>query len=333
MNCPECQNGEINSSGECLACGHQMPEESSMSERVFEDNMEDTERSIPEGVVELNYSAGAEESSSQDEIPQWRKELSERLQAIKRKKHAAGLRTGFHEIKTTKEQSQSDEAAIALRAEIMARMKARKPAPKPPAPIPLQKTLQPLKPEPPEVTTSLNAPDPRKIQNLIDTMVSRPPTPSDGSLPFDNEPRTFFDSLEDPEGKLILLSRTLSGLVDLICVVLCTGIFILAADYFSGIIVLDSISFIYFSILFLLTYFVYSIFFLASSSQTIGMMITDLRVVRMDASRPTLGQLLGRCCCYLASLFGLGIGLLWSLVSREHLCLHDRVSGTQIVRT
>lgn len=333
MNCPECQNGEIDPSGVCLACGHQISEESSANEYVCEDKMEDTEKSSPEGVMELNYSVGAEESSSQDEIPQWRKELSERLQAIKRKKEAAGLRTGPHEIKTTKEQSQSDEAAAALRAEIMARMKARKPAPKPPTPIPLQKTLQPLKPESPEVMTSLDTPDPRKIQNLIDTMVSRQPATSDGSRPFDDEPRSVFDSLEDPEGKLILLSRTLSGLVDLICVVLCTGIFILAADYFSGIIVLDSISFIYFSVLFLLTYFVYSIFFLASSSQTIGMMITDLRVVRMDTGRPTLGQLLSRCCCYLASLFGLGIGLLWSLVSHENLCLHDRISGTQVIRT
>ena len=38
------------------------------------------------------------------------------------------------------------------------------------------------------------------------------------------------------EGKLILLSRTLSGLVDLLIVVLCTGVFIIAADYFSGIV-------------------------------------------------------------------------------------------------
>jgi len=130
----------------------------------------------------------------------------------------------------------------------------------------------------------------------------------------------------------MLLSRTLSGLIDLIVVVLCTGGFILAADHFAGIVILDSISLFDYSALFLMTYILYSIFFLAACGQTIGMMITDLRVVGSGRKRPSVSRLLGRCLGYLLSLLVLGIGLLWSLFDRESLCFHDRVSLTRVVR-
>jgi hypothetical protein len=68
------------------------------------------------------------------------------------------------------------------------------------------------------------------------------------------------ESDSESEGKLILLSRTLSGLVDLMLVVLFTGMFIVATDHFWGISVVDSISIAHFSLLFLLIYFVYSVF-------------------------------------------------------------------------
>ena len=136
----------------------------------------------------------------------------------------------------------------------------------------------------------------------------------------------------DDEGKLILLSRTLSGLVDLIIVLLCSGVCIIAADFFSGIIALDTVSYLIYSVLFLLTYFFYSIFFLAASSQTIGMMITDLRVVDADGGRPSISQLLRRGFGHLASLLVLGLGLLWSLFDRESQCFHDRISDTRVIR-
>jgi hypothetical protein len=61
-------------------------------------------------------------------------------------------------------------------------------------------------------------------------------------------------------------------------------------------------------------------------------MITDLRVVGIDQKRPSLRQLMYRCCGYLGSLFGLGIGLLLSLFNQENLCLHDRLSRTRVIR-
>jgi uncharacterized RDD family membrane protein YckC len=136
----------------------------------------------------------------------------------------------------------------------------------------------------------------------------------------------------DQEGKLILLSRTLSGLVDWIVIAFCTGAFIVAADYFSGIIALDRISLLLFFALFLLNYFLYSLFFLAASNQTIGMMITDLRVVGVANNRPSLGQLARRCCGYFMSVCFVGIGLVSALFDRGSLCFHDRISGTRVVR-
>jgi uncharacterized RDD family membrane protein YckC len=115
-------------------------------------------------------------------------------------------------------------------------------------------------------------------------------------------------------------------------IVLCTGGFVLSAEYFSGITVVDQVSLIDFLVLFLLNYFLYSLFFLSASNQTIGMMITDLRVVGTGEKRPSTGQLLRRSLWHLASLFGLGIGLLLSLFDRENLCFHDRHSGTRVER-
>jgi uncharacterized RDD family membrane protein YckC len=192
--------------------------------------------------------------------------------------------------------------------------------------------LQPLEPESSAAKPALKTTDPQEIQRLIDNIVSRQSSTTNAPVPVAEAPVSAPDSFADHEGKLILLSRTLSGLVDLIVVVLGTGGFILAADFFSGIIALDSISLVNFSLLFLLTYFIYSIFFLATSGQTVGMMITDLRVVGVEDRRPSLRQLLSRCCSYLASLLGLGIGLLWSLFNQKSLCFQDRFSNTRVVR-
>jgi uncharacterized RDD family membrane protein YckC len=203
----------------------------------------------------------------------------------------------------------------------------QKPPSKTPALVPRQKTLQAVAAKPEK-----KAADPKEVKELIDQMVSRQSASESIPVPFADGSGLMPARYANYEGKLILLSRTLSGLVDLICIVLCTGAFIIAADFFSGIVVLDVVSILDFLLLFLLMYFVYSIFFLATSNQTIGMMITDLRIVSADDGRPSLRQLLSRCCGHLLSLFGLGIGLLWSLFNRENLCFHDRLSGTHVVR-
>ncbi len=338
MGCPQCQSDEISPSGVCLICGYRTAEPAT---RKSADDERSASGETPEtasknsqsysGMIEIDYAEGSPETLESD-IPKWRQELSQRLNEIKRKREAMGATRQEHKAASTPgPQIRPAESLSELQAKLLQRLPARKPQP-PPAPPPRQKTLEPLAPESDSIGTPLKAKTRQEIQKLIDGAVSKQVAPLKTSTGVAGIPRYKPNPALNQEGKLILLSRTLSGLVDLILVVLCTGIFIMAADFFSGIVMLDRISLIYFSILFLLNYFLYSLFFLSSTNQTIGMMITDLRVAGRDEMRPTMPQILGRCCGYLISLFGLGIGLLSSLFDRESLCFHDRHSGTHVVR-
>jgi len=136
----------------------------------------------------------------------------------------------------------------------------------------------------------------------------------------------------NPEGRLIFLSRTLSGLIDLFLIAIFTGIFLCAADFFTDVPMMSSITAASFSVLFLMIYFLYSIFFIGTNGQTIGMVMTDLRVTGMNEKQPLLSQVVHRNAVFLVSLFGLGIGLLAGIISRDYLCLHDRSSKTRVIR-
>jgi uncharacterized RDD family membrane protein YckC len=138
----------------------------------------------------------------------------------------------------------------------------------------------------------------------------------------------------DDRGKdwRILLFRTLSGLMDLFIVTFSAGVFIVAADFFSGISILDAASLLHFFALFTLMYFLYSFYFLGLSKQTIGMMIVHLYLVTSkDNSSPQTLRVFIRCGCYFISLICLGIGLIWALFDKEGLCLHDRITNTHVV--
>jgi len=166
------------------------------------------------------------------------------------------------------------------------------------------------------------------MKEIIDRIVASkgPATPV---LPAQPLPKPAAEPLES---KLILLSRTLAGLVDLIIVVCCTGGVLIAADSVSGVDTIDGASLAYFGALLAATYFLYSIFFLFTGNQTIGMMITDLCVVGPDETRPRMGHITRRCVLFLVSLLAAGIGLLWGCFDRESRCLHDLYSGTRVIR-
>jgi uncharacterized RDD family membrane protein YckC len=206
---------------------------------------------------------------------------------------------------------------------------AAEPAPRPKAPsrpTPLFRTEAP-------------APDPVVIQRLIDAAVARygPETPGAAAPtiapalapgPAARAPQVE----EPPPDRLILLSRTLSGLIDLLIVFFWGATFILAAEIFSGIAIFDLRSRIHFALLLVALHFVYSFFFLRSASQTIGMMITELRVVRLEPGRLTARQILARSALFLPSLVLVGGGLLRAFFDPRSRCLHDSLSGTEVVR-
>jgi uncharacterized RDD family membrane protein YckC len=183
-----------------------------------------------------------------------------------------------------------------------------------------------------EAAESIPLSNPAEIENLIDSVMAREAIQTKASeLP---KKITAPEEVRDegsPE-KLILLSRSLSGLVDLIIVFLCGSAFILVTDMVSGITVFDSLSLIHYSLLLVAIFLVYSLFFLGTANQTIGMMITNLRVVGKSGSRPTFLRLLIRSVVYLVSLLGLGAGLIWGFFDADSDCLQDKVSQTHVVR-
>jgi uncharacterized RDD family membrane protein YckC len=204
----------------------------------------------------------------------------------------------------------------------------------PPKPPPRQKPLQPVNPQPQALKNQTPETDPHEIKSLIDRAVTRKIATAHAAVPITAVADTPSKPSGKVEQKLIFLSRTLSGLVDLICVVFLVGSFIIAADLFGGIIVLDAVSMLDFAALSILTYFVYSLFFLflTASNQTIGMMITELRVTGVEEVRPPFHKLFKRCFWHLISLLILGIGLLWGIFDRNNMCLHDKLSRTCVIR-
>jgi uncharacterized RDD family membrane protein YckC len=56
-----------------------------------------------------------------------------------------------------------------------------------------------------------------------------------------------------------------------------------------------------------------------------------LRVISSDGQRLSLKQALARYLFAVIGIFLLGCGILWALIDREGLFLHDRLAGTRIV--
>jgi uncharacterized RDD family membrane protein YckC len=170
------------------------------------------------------------------------------------------------------------------------------------------------------------APDVRK---LIDRAVTRQPEPEVLRFALSNSAPDPADEL-DYSPKLILLSRTLSGLIDFLIVLLCTVAMVIVEDAVSTIEVFDLVSLMNAGLLFISLYLLYSLFFLGTANQTIGMMITRLRIVSEEGKRPALGQVVGRCFAYFLSVVLAGAGLIWGLCERRSRCLHDLLSRTHV---
>ena len=83
--------------------------------------------------------------------------------------------------------------------------------------------------------------------------------------------------------------------------------------------------------LFLICFSFYTWFWL-HGGQTLGMRAWRLRLQRIDGGPITLWQALLRFMVAIPSLALAGLGLLWILVDRDHLAVHDRISESTIVR-
>lgn len=334
MQCPQCGKDTLSSEGVCRACSYQAAAHIADSGKRIE-NREDSNAAQSAANGAAPHSGLA---LPQEELPDWRKELARRLSSLKQKKETAQSTGGTQSQSSNPESpaARNEAAGRPLRkpTEHAGTIQVRSHAPKTPPPReetqslqPLQRTIASLGPDVYATEMAARNPEAMDVRELIDGTVSRHCVPS-----ADDPPIFRRASPTAEENKLILLSRTLAGLIDLIIVILCTTVFIISVDYFSGIVILDTVSIVEYAGLFLLVFLLYSIFFLATSGQTIGMMITDLRIIGIRGSRPSIAQLFCRCFGYLLSLLAFGAGLLWGLFDRDTMCLHDRFSNTSVTR-
>jgi uncharacterized RDD family membrane protein YckC len=355
--CPNCQSTDLDAAGVCLTCGF-IPAETAPDVSPAHEEAQDVaaaneygEETSTSSMIEMDYSSPDGDAESPD-LPEWRVELSRRLQEIKQKREAAvageparlSPEHSSHEVELPRETGhEAPKVAVASvrtprKPPRVIKTPASPDAASTPKRQPAKSThepdlplFQPRRTEQPEIFV-VGEPDPNDIRELIDIITARQAAcPSaDEPAPHPTVPASRMSvPLED---RLMLVSRTLSGLVDLIVVTVCTGGCIITADVISGISIFDWKSLIVYSLLLAAMFFSYSVFFLGTASQTIGMMLTNLKVVSEAESRPGVRQLFGRCFAYLLSLSLFGLGLLWGLWDRKGQCLHDRLSHTRVVR-
>jgi uncharacterized RDD family membrane protein YckC len=322
---------------------------------------------IPAQEVQLNHGGALamNEPEDREELPEWRQELARRLQEIKsrREGHTGSMREPSRDAQiataATPPQERPEPDAPPLRS-----LRPRKPRRAiPPEDVRLASAPDAVAPaiqtsELPTESTGwkISAPenraeglpaadvvvrpfasgaDPsrrRHSQALIDAVIAKQSVETPGSASAPEIETQAAIASEPRNDKLILMSRTLAGMVDLIIVVVSASSLIFAVDFFEGIEIFDAVSMVHYIMLLLMTYFLYSFFFLGTAGQTVGMMLTDLKVTASSFRRPRASQILVRCLAYLLGTAGLGLGLIWGCFDRQAMCLHDRLSRTQVTR-
>lgn len=88
---------------------------------------------------------------------------------------------------------------------------------------------------------------------------------------------------------------------------------------------------VFFRLYLLLVAGLFFIGFWMAGGQTLGMQTWRLRVQRQDGRPLGFWQALLRFLLAVPSVGCFGIGLLWILIDRDKLALHDRLSGTVVV--
>jgi uncharacterized RDD family membrane protein YckC len=80
--------------------------------------------------------------------------------------------------------------------------------------------------------------------------------------------------------------------------------------------------------------FLYMTFTTALTGRTLGMCLLSLRTIdKRTGLIPTGSQSVGRAFIYTATLAAAGLPILYALFSREGYTLHDRLTGTRVVRS
>lgn len=87
---------------------------------------------------------------------------------------------------------------------------------------------------------------------------------------------------------------------------------------------------IWFRLLLLVTWWAYFAWSWTHGGQTVGMRAWRLTLARCDGRPVGLMQASLRFAAAWVSALALGLGFIWSMIDRERLAWHDRVSGTEL---
>jgi uncharacterized RDD family membrane protein YckC len=318
LQCSQCRSPEIDASGTCKVCGYAntLPADAAPPPAPAAEAAE-----LP--ATDLAGAASGRETAQAD-LPEWRRELARRLQEIKQKRENANSCTGFQS---------ADTPAGSPPEGNLGGEQAEPPSPGRQVAAPAGRPEPVCEPEP-SAEADRTVEDLRSLIDRVikkDAMNDQEAVPGTPESPMDIGEETLA-GIEPESDRLILLSRTFSGLVDLVIVVLMASAMIYAVDVIEGIEIFDTVSLLHYLALLAAVFLAYSVFFLASANQTIGMMITDMRIISESDGRTTLGQVFVRALAFLPSLLAAGAGLVVGLFDPQARCLHDRLSRTRVIR-
>ena len=122
--------------------------------------------------------------------------------------------------------------------------------------------------------------------------------------------------------------RTLAAALDLSLILLSFAAFALAAAHYVPNLLGAQTSISRLLLAFLAVTIAYQGFFTLLMRETPGARFAQLRMCTFGKARPTEAQLALRLLLLPLSILPAGLGLLWALVDGQHLCWHDRLSGT-----
>ena len=139
-------------------------------------------------------------------------------------------------------------------------------------------------------------------------------------------------TLEEPRiSKEVILSRFLSGIVDLFFPVFLGTAFTVVASLFLDLDLFYAGSVRWIALLAFCFFIFNSLFFFMTSGQTLGMMATDLHLVSENEDEEvTTTSVLLRVLFFIPSVLTV-IGLAWAIYDPLCRCLHDLVSRTRII--
>jgi uncharacterized RDD family membrane protein YckC len=185
---------------------------------------------------------------------------------------------------------------------------------------------EPVRPRP--LPLSKLSESPSSPQKLLDL---EPPVPKNRESAKPREPESTAPPAKPVTvSREILVSRSLSGLIDLIFAAAVAGGFVMVGAYFLDV---DFFGFLPLTLACGLTsvmLILNGLYFLLTCGQTPGMAATGLRLLAIEGGPPSGTQVLGRSLLFLPSLVSV-VGVAWAILDSERRCAHDVLSGTVVI--